>query len=55
MAEVADEGALVGVGGPASPAVLGIVGVLELGERLGCVLDAEVGDALAPSQVAVAP
>ena len=44
---MADEGALVGVGVAAAAAVLGVEGVLELGQRLGGVLDAEVDDALA--------
>ena len=55
MAEVPDEGALVGVRGAAAAAVLGVVGVLELGEGLARVLDPEVGDARAPAQLAVAP
>ena len=47
VAEVADEGALVGVGMAAAAAVLGVEGVLQLGQRLGGVLDPEVEDALA--------
>ena len=54
VAEVADEGALVGVRVPAAPAVLGVVGVLELGQGLRRVLDPEEGDALAPAQLRVA-
>ena len=49
VAEVADEGPLVRVGGPAAPAVLGVEGVLELRQRLARVLDPEVGDAGAPA------
>ncbi len=54
VTEVPDEGALVDVGRAAAAAVLGIVGVLELGQSLGRVLDPEVGDAGASSQLAVA-
>ena len=42
---MADEGALVAVGVAAAAAVLGVVGVLELGQGLGGIVDAEVGDA----------
>ena len=55
VAEVADEGALVRVGSAAAAAVLGVVRVLELGQRLARVLDPEVGDARAATEVAVAP
>ena len=51
---MADEGALVGVGMAAAAAVLGVEGVLQLGQRLGGVLDAEVEDALARLAVLVA-
>ena len=54
VAEMADEGPLIGVGGAAAAAVLGVVGVLELGKRLARVLDPEVGDAGAPAKLAVA-
>ena len=47
MAEVADEGALVGVGMAAAAAVLGVEGVLQLGQGLRGIVDAEVDDALA--------
>ena len=55
MAEVPDEGALVCVWIAAAAAVLGVVGVLELGQGLARVLDAEVGDARAAALLAVAP
>jgi hypothetical protein len=51
---MADEGALVGVGVPAAPAVLGVEGVLQLGQRLGGILDPEVDDALAPLALGIA-
>ncbi len=51
---MADEGAVVLVGGAAAAAVLGVVGVLELGQRLRGVLDAEEGDARPSLQIAVA-
>ena len=54
VAEVADEGALVGVGMAAAAAVLGVEGVLQLGQRLAVVLDPEVDDALAAIAVRVA-
>ncbi len=53
VAQVPDEGALVPIRRAAAPAVLCIVGVLELRERLGRVLDPEVGDARTPAQLAV--
>ena len=54
VAEVTDERPLVGVGGAAAAAVLRVVGVLEPGEGLARVLDAEVGDARSPAQLPVA-
>ena len=54
VAEVTDEGALVGVGMAAAAAVLGVEGVLQLGQRLRGVVDPEVDDALAPPALAVA-
>ena len=50
-----DEGPLVGVGGAAAPAVLGVMGVLELRQGLGGILDPEVGDPGAPAQLPVPP
>jgi hypothetical protein len=44
---VADESPLVDVGVAAAAAVFGVEGVLQLRQRLGGVLDAEVEDALA--------
>ena len=54
MTQVADEGALEGIRGAAAAAVLGVVGVLQLGQGLALVLDAEVCDPRPPSQLAVA-
>ena len=54
VAQMADEGAGVGVRMPAAAAVLGVVGVLELGQRLRAVLDPEVGDARAKPELAIA-
>ena len=55
VAEVADEGALVGVGVAAAAAVLGVEGVLQLGQGLGGVLDAEVDDTLRGAPAASRP
>ncbi len=49
-----DEGALVGVGVTAATAVLGVEGVLELGQRLRGIVDAEVDDAWATLAALVA-
>src|SRR5215210_7204162 len=54
MAEMSDEGAVIGVGVSATAAVLGVMGVLELRQRLARVLDAEVGDAGTAGQLSVA-
>ena len=54
VAEVPDECALVCVRGAAAAAVLGVVGVLELGQRLAGVLDPEVGHARTAVEPAVA-
>ncbi len=51
---MADEGALVGVRVPAAAAVLGVEGVLQLGQGLRGVLEAEVDDALPPPALGVA-
>ena len=48
-AEVAEVDRVVDVGRAAVAAVLGVGGVLQLGQRLRVVLDAEVDDALAPA------
>jgi hypothetical protein len=54
VAEVADEGALVGVGMAAAAAVLGVEGVLQLRQRLRGVLDPEVEDTLAGRPLRIA-
>ena len=51
---MADEGPLVGVGAAAATAMLGVGGVLELGQGLARVLDAEIDDAVAARAVGVA-
>ena len=55
VAEVADEGALVRVRGAAATAVLGVVGVLELGQGLAGVVDPEVGHPGPAGELAIAP
>ncbi len=45
---MADESALVNVWVTAAPAVLGVEGVLELGQGVRGVLDPEIGDSVAP-------
>src|SRR4051812_36122549 len=55
MAEVADEGASVGIRVPAAAAVLGVMGVLELRHGDRWILDPEVGHSRARLELGVAP
>jgi len=54
VAEVADESARVGVGVAAAATVLGVMGVLELGQCDRRILDSEIGDPGAALQLGVA-